>query len=156
MALPWASSLDVSYVGNHGYDRLGGLQGGNVVNLNAVDIGAAFLPQNQDPTLAARARCPVANAYTHNLLRGFRGLGNINQNTTEFWDTYHSIQTTFQRRFQSGFSCGANYTLGLVAQGEHRPAAASRARCRRLDLAARRPGRSTRSSSRCSTSSGTS
>ena len=42
MALPWASSLDVSYVGNHGFNRLGGLQGGNVVNLNAVDIGAAY------------------------------------------------------------------------------------------------------------------
>ena len=29
MALPWASSLDVSYVGNRGVNRLGGLQGGN-------------------------------------------------------------------------------------------------------------------------------
>ena len=28
MALPWASSVDVSYVGNHGYNRLGGFQGG--------------------------------------------------------------------------------------------------------------------------------
>ena len=68
MALPWASSLDVSYVGNHGYDRLGGLQGGTTVNLNAVDIGAAFLPQNQDPTLGASAT-PGANAYADNLLR---------------------------------------------------------------------------------------
>ena len=33
MALPWASSLDVSYVGNRGLNRLGGLQGGGVVNL---------------------------------------------------------------------------------------------------------------------------
>ena len=53
MAMPWASSLDVSYVGNHGYNRLGALQGGGVVNLNAVDIGAAFLPENQDPTLTS-------------------------------------------------------------------------------------------------------
>ena len=68
MALPWASSLDVSYVGNHGYDRLGALQGGSVVNLNAVDIGAAFLPQNQDPTLGTSA-APGANAYNDNLLR---------------------------------------------------------------------------------------
>ncbi len=29
MALPWASSLDVSYVGNRGFNRLGGLQNGN-------------------------------------------------------------------------------------------------------------------------------
>ena len=29
MALPWASIVDVSYVGNHGYNRLGAFQGGN-------------------------------------------------------------------------------------------------------------------------------
>jgi hypothetical protein len=116
MAMPWASSLDVSYVGNHGYDRLGGLQGGNVVNLNAVDIGAAFLPQNQDPTLGTSA-VPGGAAYSDNLLRAFPGLGNINQNTTDFWDTYHSIQTSFQRRFQGGFSAGINYTLGLSLKG---------------------------------------
>ena len=73
MALPWASSLDVSYVGNHGFDRLGGLQGGTTMNLNAVDIGAAFLPQNQDPTLAPSAT-PGANAYPTTLLRAYRGL----------------------------------------------------------------------------------
>jgi Carboxypeptidase regulatory-like domain len=116
MAMPWASSLDVSYVGNHGYDRLGGLQGGNVVNLNAVDVGAAFLPQNQDPTLGTSA-VPGGAAYSDNLLRAFGGLGNINQNTTDFWDTYHSIQTSFQRRFQGGFSAGINYTLGLSLKG---------------------------------------
>ena len=116
MALPWASSLDVSYVGNHGYDRLGGLQGGTTVNQNAIDIGAAFLPANQDPTLGTSAT-PGANAYPDNLLRAYRGISNIAQNTTEFWDTYHSIQTAFQRRFQNGFSFGANYTLGLSLQG---------------------------------------
>ena len=53
MALPWASALDVSYVGNHGFNRLRAFQGGanGAVDLNAVDIGAAYLPQNQDPTL---------------------------------------------------------------------------------------------------------
>jgi hypothetical protein len=116
MALPWASSLDVSYVGNHGYDRLGALQGGGVVNLNAVDIGAAFRPENQDPTLGTSS-VPGATAYSDNLLRSFRGLANINQNTTDFWDTYHSIQTSYQRRFQGGFSAGVNYTLGLSLKG---------------------------------------
>jgi hypothetical protein len=60
---------------------------------------------------------PGANAYVQNLLRGYRGLAAINQNTTEFWDTYHSIQTSYQRRFQNGFSAGINYTLGLVLEG---------------------------------------
>jgi hypothetical protein len=115
MAMPWASSLDVSYVGNHGYNRLGALQGGGVVNLNAVDIGAAFLPENQDPTLSSNV--PGGAAYSDNLLKPFRGLANINQNTTDFWDTYHSIQTSFQRRFQGGFSAGINYTLGLSLKG---------------------------------------
>jgi hypothetical protein len=112
MALPWSSSLDVSYVGNHGYNRLGGFQGGNTVNLNAVDIGAAYLPQNQDLTLGASAT-PAANSLTDNLLRPYRGLGVINQNTTQFYDTYHSIQTSFNRRFRNGIQFGVNYQLGL-------------------------------------------
>ena len=29
-------------------DRLGGLQGGTTINLNAVDVGAAYLPQKLD------------------------------------------------------------------------------------------------------------
>ena len=59
--LPWASVVDVSYVGNHGYNRLGGFQGGTTVNLNAIDFGAAYLPQNQDPTLGP-STVPGANA----------------------------------------------------------------------------------------------
>jgi hypothetical protein len=116
MALPWSSSLDVSYVGNHGYNRLGGFQGGNTVNLNAVDVGAAYLPQNQDLTLGASAT-PAANSLNDNLLRPYRGLGVINQNTTEFYDTYHSIQTSFNRRFRNGVQFGLNYTLGLSFVG---------------------------------------
>ena len=147
MALPWSSSLDVSYVGNHGYDRLGGLQGGTTVNLNAVDIGAAFLPQNQDLTLGASAT-PGANAYADNLLRPYRGLSTINQNTTDFWDTYHSIQTAYQRRFQNGFSFGANYTLGLSLEGQHRAPAAAAARAGRHDHPSGLTRRLTRTSTR--------
>ena len=116
MALPWASTLDVSYVGNRGVNRLGGLQNGNLVNQNVIDYGAAYLPQNQDPTLGSTT-VPGNNAYTANLLRAFSGLGSINQNTTDFWDEWHSIQTAYQRRFQNGFSFGANYTLGLSLTG---------------------------------------
>jgi hypothetical protein len=114
--LPWATVVDVSYVGNHGYNRLGAFQNGNLVNLNAIDFGAAYLPQNQDLTLGAQA-VPGAGALSSNLLKPFRGLGNINQNTTEFHDTYHSIQTNFNRRFRNGFSVGANYTLSLSFKG---------------------------------------
>jgi hypothetical protein len=116
-ALPWATSLDVSYVGNHGFNRMSGLQGGNRVNLNAVDIGSAYLSQNQDPTLTSCA-VPGSCAYSqNNLLRAFRGLGNIEQNTTSFEDTYHSIQMSLNRRFRNGFSFGANYTYGISFTG---------------------------------------
>ena len=118
MALPWASSLDVSYVGNRGVHRLGAFQNGGQsrVNLNAVDIGAAYLPQNQDPTLGAPT-VPGGSSQPDNVLRAFRGLGSINQNTTDYWDEWHSIQTSLNRRFQNGFSAGVNYTLALSLTG---------------------------------------
>ena len=114
MAMPWATSLDVSYVGNHGYNRLGGLQGGTTINQNAVDIGAAYLPQNQDPTQTSTV---PGNNTIDNFLRPYHGLGNINQNTTEFHDTYHSIQTSLNRRFRDGFAFGANYTYSISWTG---------------------------------------
>ena len=118
-ALPWSLATDISYVGNHGFNRLGSFQGGTRMNMNAVDFGAAYLPQNQDPTLGPSS-VPGANAYTTNLLRPYRGLGTVEQNTTEFYDTYHSLQFSLNRRFRNGFSFGANYTLGAVVHGEHR------------------------------------
>jgi hypothetical protein len=109
--LPWAAVVAVAYVGNHGYNRLGNVQ------LNAVDIGAAYLPQNQDLTLGAQA-VPGAGAFTQsNLLRPYRGLSGIQQNATSFHDTYHSLQTNFNRRFRNGFSFGVNYVLSLSFTG---------------------------------------
>ena len=116
-ALPWSTSIDVSYVGNHAYNRLGALQGGQRVNLNAVDFGAAYLPQNQDPTLAGSTTVPGGAAYSTNLLRPYRGLGGIEQNTTDYWETYHSMQFSLNRRFRNGFSFGTNYTWGISYKG---------------------------------------
>jgi hypothetical protein len=118
MALPWAMGLDVSYVGNHGFNRLRAFQGGSngAVDLNAIDVGAAYLAQNQDPTLGKSA-VPGASAYTANLLRAFRGLSNINEQETRFWDTYHSIQMSLNRRFRNGLAFGTNYNLGLSFKG---------------------------------------
>jgi hypothetical protein len=115
MAMPWATALTVAYVGNHGYNRMGGLQGGNTVNLNAVDFGTAYLPQYQDPTKTSTV--PGANAYTTNILRPYRGLSTLNQNTTAFWDTYHSLQFTLNRRYRDGFAWGVNYTRQLSSKG---------------------------------------
>jgi hypothetical protein len=118
MALPWSAALDVAYVGNHGFNRLRAFQGGanGAVDLNAVDIGAAYLPQNQDPTLGTSS-VPGATAYTTNLLRAYRGFASINEQQTVFWDEYHGIQMSFNRRSRSGLAFGTNYTLGLSLKG---------------------------------------
>jgi hypothetical protein len=113
--LPWASVVDVSYVGNHGYNRLGAPNGAPV-NVNAIDFGTAYLPQKQDLTVGPQT-VPGQGAYSANLLRPFPGLGSINQNTMEFQDTFHSIQTNFNRRFRNGFSFGFNYVLSLSFTG---------------------------------------
>ena len=39
IALPWASSVDVSYVGHHAFNVLGSTQNGNPVNFNTIDLG---------------------------------------------------------------------------------------------------------------------
>jgi hypothetical protein len=117
MALPWASALTVAYVGNHGYNRLGAFQGGTTVNVNAVDFGTAYLPQYQNTTLTSPSTVPGANALTTNLLRPYKGLSTVQQQTTEFWDTYHSMQFTLQRRYRDGFAFGVNYTRGLSFKG---------------------------------------
>ena len=115
-SLPMQMVLDVSYVGNHAYNRLGAQQGGTVQLINQVPLGTAYLAQYQDPTLGAPS-VPGASAYTTNLLRPYQGLGAISQNTTEFHDTYHSIQVSLTRRFRNGFSLGANYTRGISLKG---------------------------------------
>ena len=60
---------------------------------------------------------PGATAYTTNLLRPFRGYANINEQETRFWDKYHSIQMSVNRRFRNGLAFGTNYTLGLSLKG---------------------------------------
>ncbi len=115
-SLPLQTVIDISYVGNHAYNRLGSQQGGTTQQINQVPLGTAYLPQYQDPTLGTNAT-PGAAAYTTNLLRPYQGLGGISQNTTEFWNTYHSIQVSVNRRYSHGFSIGANYTYGISLTG---------------------------------------
>jgi hypothetical protein len=106
MMLPWATSLDVSWVGQHAYHLL------QSVNLNAVDFGAAFLTQNQDRTLAPAATLG-ATAVLQDQMRAFRGYGAIAQQWGLGWRTYHSLQLAFNRRFTKGVSFGFNDTISL-------------------------------------------
>ena len=114
MALPWSSSLDISLIGQHGFDIYSGpstsvSQG---VDLNAPDIGAAFLQQNQDLTLPASS-VPGANALSTDLLRPFRGLGPIFLNQPNRWNDSELLSTAFTHRFAKGFSAQLNYTYGI-------------------------------------------
>jgi hypothetical protein len=109
-------AADVSYVGNHGWNRLGCFQGSCLQNVNVIDFGTAYLPQYQDPTLGT-STVPGANAYPANLLRPYQGLGPINMNAPDFHDTYHSMQFNLVRRFSKGFSFAANYTYGISLKG---------------------------------------
>jgi hypothetical protein len=109
-ALPWSLSADVSYVGQHGFNLL------QNVDINAVDLGTAYTGAAQDPTVAASAT-PGGSALSVDLLRPYRGFGAIQQNWGIGYNTYHSIQTSFNRRFRNGVSFGLNYTLGLSNTG---------------------------------------
>jgi hypothetical protein len=104
--LPWATAVDVEYVGQHGYNMPIG------VNINAVDFGTAFQPQYQDPTLAPSTTAGGTSVVT-DLMRGYRGYGSINQQGWASWNTYHSLQLSLQRRFRDGISFGFNDTIAL-------------------------------------------
>ena len=106
MSLPWAIALDVSYVGQRGYNIV------QPVNLNAVDYGAAFLEENQDRTLTPSATLG-ASAVSQDQMRAIRGYSSITQNQGYLHRTFHSIQISFQRRLRNGFSFGFNDVIGL-------------------------------------------
>jgi hypothetical protein len=114
LLLPWAVSLDVSYVGQHSFNEV------QTVNLNAIDFGTAFLPQNQDPTLAS-STTPGATAESTDLLRAMPGYSTITQMQQEGWTTFHSLQVSFERRFRNGFSFGFNDTISLAQDGSSAP-----------------------------------
>ena len=56
-----------------------------------------------------------------NLLKPYKGFNDIRYYWGMFHRTYHSLQTSFDRRFRGGISFGVNWTLGLSDQGNTRP-----------------------------------
>jgi hypothetical protein len=107
MTLPWSAAVDFEYVGQHSYNTA------RTVDVNAVDIGAAFLSANQDPTKATSAT-PGAGAYQTDLLRAYRGYGAITTYMFDGWRTYHSLQFSVTRRFANGLAFAFHDTIGLV------------------------------------------
>jgi hypothetical protein len=88
--LPSQIVLDVAYVGaqfRHLQDNR---------NLNYVPYGAAFLPQNQDPSISSSL--PGGAALSSNFLRPLRGIGNINLYESAATGNYNSMQVSVNRR----------------------------------------------------------
>jgi hypothetical protein len=102
--LPWSFIGDVAYIGsvaNHLPRR---------VNVNAVPYGAAFLPQNQDPTLPASST-PGATSLAANFLRPYIGYDSINMRFFDANSNYHGLQMSADRRFSGGLFLNVNYTF---------------------------------------------
>jgi hypothetical protein len=110
--LPFESVIDVSYVGSLARNQL------QRRNINAPAYGAAYLPENQDTTLAPSAT-PGATALLVDFLRPYRGFGNISLIEPVASSNYHSLQTSLNRRFKDGLLLGVSYTwskgLGTVS-----------------------------------------
>ena len=113
------------------------------MDLNAPDIGTAYLPQYQDPTAPA-STIPGARALPTDLMRPYRGLGAIIATRPIFYTQYDSLQTSFNRRFRNGWQGGLNWTLSLRHQGQHGIAEAPAAQRRRHDRSPARTGRGRR------------
>jgi len=95
-------SLDAAYVGvlsRHLQDNR---------NLNYTPYGAAFLPQNQDPTLAA-STIPGATALMQQFLAPYRGIGSITLYESAATGNYNALQVTANRRVGKLF-LGLSYT----------------------------------------------
>jgi len=111
--LPGAAVLDISYVGAINRNQL------QARNLNAVPYGAAFLPQNQDPTLAPNPAVPGATALPDDFLRPYQGYGDIRIAEPVARSNYNSLQTSINRRFKEGLLLSVSYTwskaLGTVS-----------------------------------------
>jgi hypothetical protein len=104
-ALPWATMVDVEWVGQHSFNTV------RTVNINTVDIGGAFLPVNQDPTKVSTT--PGGAALSNDLMRAYRGYAAINMRQFNGWRTFHSLQSSVNRRFRDGVSFGFNDTWVL-------------------------------------------
>ena len=79
--------LDLAYVGSNSTDLL------RQVQINAVPFGAAFLPQNQDPTRVPSAT-PGATALPTDFLRPFQGYSGIRMWDYSGYANYHALQTS--------------------------------------------------------------
>src|SRR5207248_4010668 len=104
--LPWNLLLDTAYVGDLGRH----LQDNR--NLNPIPYGAAFLPQNQDPTLPTSPS--GNNALQSNFLRPLRGFNQVALYESAATSNYNALQINLNRRVGRILFFGAAYTWSKV------------------------------------------
>lgn len=112
--LPKEMVLDTSYVGSMSRHLL------TNTNVNNVPYGTAFLPQNQDSTLAASST-PGATALPTAFLRAnYPNQGAVTRNEAIGNTNYNSLQVSLNRRVAGALFFGANYTwskaLGVTSR----------------------------------------
>jgi hypothetical protein len=95
-------SLNIDYVGTHGYDNL--IQNGN---LNAANLTAV-----QTGTFAPFGQLPSGNATASGILLAGTDprFGAVRELQSVGISNYHGLVTTFTRRFTRGFQGSVNYT----------------------------------------------
>ena len=107
-AIPFNAYVDVAYVGQHSYGFP------QAANINAIDIGAAFLPSTQDPTQSSAVPGAASIAALNpDLARYYRGYGSISMQQANQWRTYHSLQVSINRRLIKGLALGFADTINL-------------------------------------------
>lgn len=123
--LPWKGLIDVAYVGTIGNHLL------TLSPFNNIPPGAAWLPQNQDPTLATTSSTVLgANALAPNFYRPYLGYAgavpmaanNANGSLATFGSNsnYNGMQVAYKKRMSNGLQFNVNYTwskaLGTFSQ----------------------------------------
>jgi hypothetical protein len=111
-ALPFATVLDVAYVGNisrHGMQ---------IRDLNATPYGTNFLPASKDPTLGGNVPLPA------NFLRPYAGFSNIQYMEFASNSNYNALQTRLSRRFSNHLSFSLSYTWSKVLDVADTPTSA--------------------------------
>ena len=131
MMLPWAMSLDVSYVGQHSYNTRADRQ----PQRHRLRRGVPAAEPGPDAPGEHHAR---RDGEVDRPAAGDAAATAHHADAADGWTTYHSLQVSFQRRFRNGLSFGFNDTIGSRRTGQRR--AASAAQRGRVVLVPRRPG----------------
>lgn len=101
--IPYRILLDVGYVGQVARHLL------DVYDYNNVPFGSAWLPQNQDPTVA-QPRFDGTTTLPVNFYRPFVGFGSVRVTDFGGSSNYNSLQVSANRRLASGLQFGLTYT----------------------------------------------